>query len=273
MADESMVRTLAAQAAATWPQEAPLLDRYGAPGRILDAGCGTGEITARLAARFPAAEVLGVDVLPGPLALARARVAGLAPRVRVEQRSIFDLGLPDASFDLVVCRHVLQAVPDAPAALAELARVTRPGGWLHLVAEDYGMVHFPSGGLDAPRFWHEAPRRFGEATGTDMWIGRHAFGHLRRLGFREIAVDYLVVDTLRVDRETFAAIWIAWRDGYAATLAGHLGVPEAEVRARFDEQVATLRDPDAYAAWLLPVVAARVPGAAAGSGRPPGQPP
>jgi ubiquinone/menaquinone biosynthesis C-methylase UbiE len=261
MADESMVRTLSAQATAIWPQEAPLLERYRIPerARILDAGCGTGEITGRLAARFPGAEVLGVDVLEGPLAVARERLAGLAPRVRFEQRSIFQLGLPEGAFDLTVCRHVLQAVPDAPRALAELARVTRPGGWLHLVAEDYGMVHFPAGGLDAPRFWYEAPRLFGEATGTDMWIGRHAVGHLRRLGLREISVEYVVVDTLRVDRETFAAIWIAWRDGYAATLAGHLGMGEAEVRARFDEQVATLRDPEAYAAWLVPVVAARVP--------------
>ncbi|HQR30993.1 MAG TPA: SAM-dependent methyltransferase, partial [Anaeromyxobacteraceae bacterium] len=51
MADESMVRTLAAQVEAVWPQELPLLRRYPLPAapRILDAGCGTGEASRRLA--------------------------------------------------------------------------------------------------------------------------------------------------------------------------------------------------------------------------------
>ena len=59
MADESMVRNLAAQADAIWPQEEPLFRRYGQPARILDVGCGTGEISSRLATLFPAARVTG----------------------------------------------------------------------------------------------------------------------------------------------------------------------------------------------------------------------
>ena len=54
MADESMVRNLAAQAEAIWPQEKPLFDRYRLPieANVLDAGCGTGEISLRLAQMF-----------------------------------------------------------------------------------------------------------------------------------------------------------------------------------------------------------------------------
>ena len=50
MADESMVRTLAAQADAIWPQEQLLFGRYQLPAQahVLDAGCGTGEISTRL---------------------------------------------------------------------------------------------------------------------------------------------------------------------------------------------------------------------------------
>src|SRR5262249_4622315 len=75
MADESMVRTLAAQAEAIWPQEAPLFARYQLPSaaRILDGGCGTGEITSRLAALFPAAQLLGVDIIDEHLERARTR--------------------------------------------------------------------------------------------------------------------------------------------------------------------------------------------------------
>ena len=53
MADESMVRNLAAQAEAIWPQEAPIFARHPVDdGAILDLGCGTGEIAARIAEMF-----------------------------------------------------------------------------------------------------------------------------------------------------------------------------------------------------------------------------
>jgi ubiquinone/menaquinone biosynthesis C-methylase UbiE len=263
MADPSMVRTLSAQAEAIWPQEAPLFLRYGlAPdARILDAGCGTGEASLRLADLYPGASIVGVDVLDVHLDLARARARerGVEARVRFEHRSIFALGLPGASFDLVACRHVLQAVPGPERAVAELRRVTRPGGWLHLIAEDYAMIHFSPGRLDAGAFWPAVPAEFGRATGTDMLVGRRAPGMLRALGLEEIAVDYVVVDTVRVPRETFAAIWTAWRDGYADTIGQHTSVSAEQARAHFDDQIATIRDPGGYAAWFVPVVSGRVP--------------
>lgn len=264
MADESMVRNLAAQAQAIWPQETALLRRYGLDpaARILDAGCGTGEIASRLAMLFPAASVLGVDILEGHLAIARERHAALGPRLRFESRSVYDLGLPAGSFDLTVCRHVLQSIPHPEEVLAELARVTRPGGRLHLVAEDYGMIHFPRRRLDPEIFWREAPDRISAAMGIDMTVGRHAPGILRRLGLQEITVDYVVVDTLRVPRQTFAAIWEAWRDGYAEAIAETSSFTADEVRAHFDDQIATILAPDGYGVWLVPVVAARVPPAA-----------
>jgi len=260
MADESMARTLAAQAEAIWPQEVPLLRRYALPDdvRILDAGCGTGEISSRLVGLFPRAAVLGVDVLEVNLERARARHGALAPRLRFENRSVYGLGLPDGAFDLTVCRHVLHSIPHPEQAVAELLRVTRPGGRLHLIAEDYGMIHFARRRLEPDEFWNEAPRRFGEATGTDLFLGRNALRLLRRLGVAEIAVDYLVVDTLRVPRETFAAIWEAWRDGYAEVIASHTRFAREEVMAHFDDQLATLRDPEGYAVWMVPVVSATV---------------
>ena len=255
MADESMVRNLSAQAEAIWPQEEPVFARHppleGA--RALDVGCGTGEIVARLAARFPQASFVGVDLEESHLERARVRCAAFGPRVRFQRGDALALSFPAAEFDLVVCRHMLQAVPDARRAVTEMVRVTRPGGRLHLIAEDYGMLWCHPTALDSDGFWQRLPNLYGAAIGCDLHIGRKMYTVLAELGLREIAADYVVVDTLRVERETFARIWEAWRDGYTDPLVQHTGVPRAEIERRFREMIDCARDPRGYALWQVPV--------------------
>jgi SAM-dependent methyltransferase len=260
MADESMVRNLRAQAEAIWPQEVPLLRRYALPEepRILDAGCGTGEAASRLAGLFPRAHVLGVDIIDPHLDLARTRYAHLAPRLAFEHQSVYELKAADRSFDLTVCRHVIHSIPYPDRVITELARVMRRGGHLHVIAEDYGMLHFQRGALDPRDFWHEAPAAFGAATGTDLFIGRNIFGLLAALGFEDITMDYIVVDTIRVPRSTFAAILEAWRDGYAEAVGELTPISRESTVAYFDQMVTNVRDPRGYAVWMVPVVSARV---------------
>lgn len=257
MADESMIRNLAAQAAAIWPQEAPLVATYTATS-ILDVGCGTGEITARLAGLFPAARLVGVDLLEAHLELARRRYPELADRLELRVADAFELPFAAGSFDLVVCRHMLQAVPHAERVLAELVRVARPGATLHLIPEDYDMIFAAPTRLDVAAFWHAAPRAFARATGTDLHIGRNIFHHLRALPVDDIRIHYIAVDTLRVPRPTMAAIFEAWRDGYSEPLAEALGWPVDRVRDHFEAMIDCIRDPDGFALWHVPVVTAKV---------------
>jgi ubiquinone/menaquinone biosynthesis C-methylase UbiE len=261
MADESMIRTLDAQARAIWPQEVEMIHRYGLADdiRILDAGCGTGEGSSRLAGLFPRAQVLGVDILDQHLELARSRHGGLAPRLTFENQSIYELQAQDGTFDLTVCRHVMHSIPHPERVIAELSRVTRSGGRLHLIPEDYGMLHFQRGALDPRDFWHDGAPKFGEMTGTDLFIGRNAFGILVDQGLADIAVDYVVVDPIRVPREVFAAILEAWRDGYAEAIGELTRFTRAEATDYFEQMIANIRDPRGYAVWMVPVVSARVP--------------
>lgn len=260
MADESMVRNLDAQARAIWPQESALVRRYGLPDdvRILDAGCGTGEGASRLAEMFPRAEVLGVDIIDAHLALARSRYAGLGSRLRFEHQSIFELPAPDDTYDLTVCRHVLHSVPYPDRVIGELARVTKPGGRLHLLPEDYGMLDFQPGPLDPSRWWLDAVTDYGRSTATDLFIGRNTYSILYDLGCTDITVDYVIVDTLRVPRETFAGILTAWRDGYVDSIAERTRFDAPTVRAHFDQMIADIRNPARYAAWMVPIWSARV---------------
>ena len=95
--------------------------------KVLEVGCGTGLILERLA---PAArEAWGVDLSPGMLRLAQQR--GL----NVVAGSVTELPFADESFDMVCSFKVLAHVPDIDRALAEIARVTRPGG--HMLLEFY----------------------------------------------------------------------------------------------------------------------------------------
>ena len=271
MLDTVAVRRAFARAAPTYDSAAVLQREVGTrmaerlavvkltPEWILDAGCGTGEGSSRLAELFPQAHVLGVDIIDQHLELARSRFARLSPRLTFENQSIFELAIADQSFDLTVCRHVIQSIPHPDRVLAELRRVTRRGGYLHLIAEDYGMLHFERGPVDLRRFWHDAPEKFGAGTGTDPFIGRHVYRILAGMRLEEIAIDYVVVDTLRVPRETFAAILQAWCDGYAEAISELASIDRHATIAYFDQMIATIRDPLGYAVWMVPVVSARIP--------------
>ena len=108
-----------------------LLPREGL-GRLLDIGTGTGRLLELLAPRM--AGGLGVDASRAMLALARARLAraGLA-QCAVRLADMYRLPLADGSFDTVVLQMVLHHAETPAAALAEAARVLRPGGRLAVI--------------------------------------------------------------------------------------------------------------------------------------------
>lgn len=90
------------------------------PAAVLEVGVGEGEVSSRLAQRWPAAHHIGVD-LPDPELAVHWPGAGFSGAFA----DIARLPFPDRSFDLVLAIEVLEHVPDPPAALAEIARVAR----------------------------------------------------------------------------------------------------------------------------------------------------
>jgi len=256
MSGESMDRCLAAQAEAIWPEESALIRGYGLDGpvRILDAGCGTGQFATRLRALLPEALITGIDILPERIAALRMDLAHAARHLTFAVGDLFDLKFADASFDCVACRHVLQSIPDPERALGELTRVLKPGGRLHLLAEDYGMLHFHPTHHDLDDFFHTNLRALREKTGVDFESGRHAPVWLGNLGFEAVSVQYVIVDTLRVPRPILREIFLSWRDGYTGLVAEVTGRAPEAVRARFEDMVNCVSHPPGYAVWFVPVV-------------------
>lgn len=133
--------------AATWDDKFPddepafamAVSALGLPsgGTALDVGCGTGRALPLLQASVGASgRVIGVDLTPEMLAVAAAKGRGAAnsrsagPELVVADARRLPLG--DAMFDGVLAAGLLTHLPDPAAGLAELARVTRPGGRLAL---------------------------------------------------------------------------------------------------------------------------------------------
>jgi ubiquinone/menaquinone biosynthesis C-methylase UbiE len=107
--------------------------RHGAL-RLIDVGCGTGRFLAQIKSNWPRLQVTGIDLSPYYLAAARERL-GSWSRVSLVEGAAERLPCPDGAFDLVTSVFLLHELPRSVrhAALAEMARVLRPGGLLVLV--------------------------------------------------------------------------------------------------------------------------------------------
>jgi ubiquinone/menaquinone biosynthesis C-methylase UbiE len=121
--------------------------------RALDAGTGTGAVAFALAPLVR--EVVGVDLVPELLAEARSRAAPF-PNVEFVEGDITSLSFESASFDLVGTVSTIHHIQRPELVVAELARVTRPGGTI-FVADQIAPVD-PLAALDLNRFEHARDR-------------------------------------------------------------------------------------------------------------------
>jgi SAM-dependent methyltransferase len=115
--------------------------------RVLEFGCGTGALAARIAWAAPGAEVIATDKSPTMLAAARAlRTAENAPPITFAPWDLLDENLPvpggQAGFDLILASVVTPYLPepDLPRAFARLAGMLTPGGVLALLEQDLATV-------------------------------------------------------------------------------------------------------------------------------------
>jgi ubiquinone/menaquinone biosynthesis C-methylase UbiE len=169
-------------------------------GRVLDVGCGTGNLARALAAWGAAVDVyVGVDLSPGMLAMAAPKLgAGRWPGAAVAG-SALALPMETVSFDTALCASNLHYWPDARVGLAEIRRVLRPGGRLLLVD------------------WDRAPLRM---RAFDLWMRRALRVEYQRMYSRQ-EIRALLYDTgFRVAHESRGAAGMMWRlAGFEAVMA------------------------------------------------------
>jgi ubiquinone/menaquinone biosynthesis C-methylase UbiE len=192
------------------------------PSNILDAGTGTGRWALEMAQIFPRAQIVGVDVNPPP-ADERAGV-GLdmrPPNYSFVPGNILE-GMPfaDGSFDYTHMRLLFTALPTDrwPLAIRELARVTRPEGWVESV-ETTGL-HNGGPHVDLMMSWIA---RMSARRSVDLLNGERVADFMRLEGLRNIGASVVRVRTgAWGDRlgEMVASDFIGVCKGYAGLLVG-----------------------------------------------------
>jgi trans-aconitate 2-methyltransferase len=219
-----------------------LVGRVGAasPQRVVDLGCGPGQLTAALARRWPGADVVGVDS-SAEMVEAAARATGADGRPRFEQGDLRDYR-PDGPVDVLVSNATLQWVPEHLELLSRFVDWLAPAGWLAFQVP---------GNVDAPshRILAELRRSARWRAQVGAGADRHLTvagptGYARALADRGLRVDAWETTYLHLLRGPDPVLEWVKGTGLRPVLAA-LGPHEAE---EFLAQYgARLRE--AYPAW------------------------
>ena len=215
----------------------PFLDFAGPVGegeRVLDLGCGTGSLALALGRRSAASRVCGLDFSAAYVEYARRRASG-DPRIQFQVGDACAMPFPEASFDRVLSLLMLHFVPRAPAAVAEMRRVGRPG------AAAAAAVWDARGGAVAHRLFFDTAAVL--APRADALRARNCARPMSRPG--ELAAAWLAagfrdvreaVLTIRMDYAGFEDFWTPYLGGQGPA-ADYVAGLDASARDRLREPV------------------------------------
>jgi ubiquinone/menaquinone biosynthesis C-methylase UbiE len=166
-----------------------MVTRLRPESQILDVGCGPGTISAELSLITTVGGVIGIDLSPEVLRIAReAHPRQSYPRLDFEQGDLYRLRFPDSSFDVVYAHQVLQHLSQPIDAIQEMRRVLRPGGIIALRDADYGAFAWSP---PMPEFdsWMSMYQEVTRRNGANANGGRFLKGWVQSAGFNLIEVS------------------------------------------------------------------------------------
>jgi ubiquinone/menaquinone biosynthesis C-methylase UbiE len=156
---------------------------------VVDYGCGPGALSIELARRVTASgTVHAVDINPDFLEKTRAAgdAAGVAKQLHTVATDGDRIDIADHSVDRVICKNVLEYVPDPAVTIGEFKRVLAPGGIGHVIDSDWGALLAEPFGTELDRIMAAANIAF-----RTPLIGRKLYGLFRAAGFQDVRVQIL----------------------------------------------------------------------------------
>lgn len=156
--------------------------------KVLDAGCGTGAVTRKIAQLVSDGEAVGIDIDAEFLETAKKLAeAENIKNIQFEKGNIDKLLYENDFFDVTYCRLVLMHVYDPVKTVSELARVTKSGGLVAVSDNDDGIViSYPH----SPKF-HHIWSKFGQRSresGENRYIGRELYSILSQAGLNSVQI-------------------------------------------------------------------------------------
>jgi len=203
--------------------------------RVLDVGCGSGVLTRTLARQVaPGGRAVGLDTSSAMLKVARelADEAGLGGLVEFQVGDCRQLPFPDASFDAVVAATTLCHVPDPGRALAEMVRVTRPGGRVGVFDLDGDLTLFAHPDRELTR---RIVAAFSDQGWVNSWLVRELPARFADLGIVNVKTrGFMPLESggyyvIRAERSAEVAVQIGaitgdeqarWLEALRAEIAG-----------------------------------------------------
>jgi len=224
--------------------------------RVLDCGCGPGSITIGLAQVAAPGKVIGIDVEPRQVAVARARAEEQRiGNVRFAEGTVYALPFPDSAFDAVFAHAVLAHLSDPLRALREIRRVLNPRGVVGISDLDWGTV-----------LWEPATALLVEARTLLLRVRAHHGSpyyarHQRRLlsvaGFADSEASttptYQAYAGTLAETRGWAATVARWfqEPGFAETAISQGWADQATIAAMIDELRTWGEQPDAFFGVLI----------------------
>jgi ubiquinone/menaquinone biosynthesis C-methylase UbiE len=160
--------------------------------KVADVGCGPGTDTIALAHLVgPTGKVVGIDFNPTFLAQAdeRANQAGVRTWVTHQHADATNLPFEANTFDACRSERLLQHLPHPEQALAEMVRITRPGGWLVIADADWGTLSIDTSEIAIER----RLVRLEADMHTNGYAGRQLYRLLKRQHLADIVIEMIPV--------------------------------------------------------------------------------
>jgi ubiquinone/menaquinone biosynthesis C-methylase UbiE len=254
--DNEFIPLLRDQTRILWPQEREYLAYHGLGQnmRVADICCGCGDVSLLISREFDPRYVLGIDHSEAAVQYARNLQREFGITIAEFQRGdATTLMLEDDSFDFVACRLSLQIFSKPEHIVRELVRITKPGGRVYTLCEDYDLITgYPESELIDQTYKRAA--YYGDELGMDLRSGKKLHYLLATAHLEDIRTSHIAVDTNNTERDAFARVIESWRHFSVYTIGNTLQlstVDQESLLAGYNAQLRAIHNPFGYSSWGL----------------------
>ncbi len=254
--DQSFIPLLRNQTRILWPQELPILKKHGLEKgmRVADICCGCGDVPLLISRELKPSFIQGIDHSAAAISYARGLQKDFDIRnTDFHRGDASSLMMRDNSFDFVLCRLSLQIFSQPKQILKELVRITKPGGRIYALCEDYDhIVGFPES--DAIRKTYKMAAEFGDQMGMDLRSGKKLHHFFSQARLDDIRTDHIFVDSNNSERDAFADVIKSWQTFSVHTIGSQLSLSfrdQITLNQGYEAQLRAIRNPSGFTTWGL----------------------